>query len=345
LTHLLALVVPLTSSSAAYTLKADLSSDNFFQNFNFFSEPDPTHGFVRYQDSTAAIQQGLAGLIDEHIYLGVDYTHKDPAGRASVRMESKPSFNTGLLIADIAHMPTNECGTWPAFWMLGPDWPNGGEIDILENVNDSPDNAVTLHTSTGCVVDNATTVQSNMSVQQTEFAGTMVTDDCDVEAAGQSKNAGCSIKAPSTLVNSYGADFNADGGGVYALEWTAEYIQVFFFPRFVLANSSNSSSSPLSSTPNPSSWGKPLARFSGSGCDFTEKFKDLRIVFNTAFCGEWAGNPEVWKQSCAQKTEYETCAEHVREHPEAFTEAYWEIKGLKWFSQDSKAQKKRSRQL
>jgi hypothetical protein len=23
------------------------------------------------------------------------------------------------------------CGTWPAFWMFGPDWPNGGEIDTL----------------------------------------------------------------------------------------------------------------------------------------------------------------------------------------------------------------------
>ena len=22
------------------------------------------------------------------------------------------------------------CGTWPAFWLVGPNWPNGGEIDV-----------------------------------------------------------------------------------------------------------------------------------------------------------------------------------------------------------------------
>jgi hypothetical protein len=35
-------------------------------------------------------------------------------GRTSVRIESKKSFNHGLIISDIAHMPASVCGTWPA---------------------------------------------------------------------------------------------------------------------------------------------------------------------------------------------------------------------------------------
>jgi hypothetical protein len=26
-------------------------------------------------------------------------------------------------------------GTWPAYWLCGPNWPQGGEIDIIEGVN------------------------------------------------------------------------------------------------------------------------------------------------------------------------------------------------------------------
>ena len=31
-------------------------------------------------------------------------------------------------------MPTG-CGTWPAYWLCGENWPYKGEIDIIEGVN------------------------------------------------------------------------------------------------------------------------------------------------------------------------------------------------------------------
>lgn len=59
-------------------------------------------------------------------------------------------------------------GIWPAFWVTrelrkqldyglteslqtcGPNWPYGGEIDVLEGVHDNEHNQVTWHTAPGC---------------------------------------------------------------------------------------------------------------------------------------------------------------------------------------------------
>lgn len=238
-------------------------------------------------------------------------------------------------------MSALQCGVWPAFWMLSASktWPEGGEIDILEGVNEAWGNAVTLHTSVGCVVEDRAGAG--------EFAGTMVTRNCDVDAPDQGKNAGCSIRAPDSgervqmgivredmgeaRAPSYGTGFNDAKGGVYAMEWTESSISVWFFPRNSPGYTEyfSQSNDTAATSPDPSTWGPPMARFSGSGCDFSERFVDMKIVFNTAFCGEWAG--KVWDEECAAKTGVETCEEYVRGNPDAFREAYWEVEGLRWF--------------
>ncbi|KAF2870962.1 concanavalin A-like lectin/glucanase domain-containing protein [Massariosphaeria phaeospora] len=351
---------------APYTLTDDLSYENFFANFELFSGPDPTKGFVSYQNLTAAIDQQLIGYLDDtqSVYMGVDFANKTPGGRPSVRLESTKSWNHGLLLADIKHMPDSTCGTWPAFWLLGAkdEWPQGGEIDVLEGVNDYENNAVTLHTGADCVVDNSTMGSAQASADGVDagFSGFLVTDDCDVNAADQSKNKGCSIAAPAHAPGSsnsstssssstpsslatYGTAFNAAGGGIYALEWLPTSIIVWFIP-----SSSSSTTNPLytslltTSSPDPSTFGVPIARFQGHGCDMAAKFRDLKIVFDTTFCGEWAG--QEWDKSCKAKTGVSTCEAYVRENPEVFESAFWEVGALKWFQRGRGRDRDRERE-
>jgi hypothetical protein len=369
-TTVLATILPALAaaqSSDTYHLTEDLSYTNFFPAFNFFSGPDPTNGFVQFQNATSAIAHNLIGYLPDtqSVFLGVDHTTKDPNGRSSVRLESKKGWNTGLLVADIRHMPASACGSWPAYWLVGSDaelngnitWPDAGEVDILEGVNDDTKNSVTLHSTAGCVVDNATSgagAGTGSDGAALAFSGHLTTDNCDVAAPGQGGNVGCSIAAPSTAppfdsyskrsssssshaFPSYGTPFNAARGGIYALELTPLAISVWFIPRTSPLHSTlfptPADSTFQLTTLSPSSFGTPIARFAGPSCDIAQKFRNLKIVFDTTFCGAWAGG--VWESGgCAKKTGVAKCQDYVRDHPEAFRDAYWEIAGLKWFQKE-----------
>ncbi|KAK4983989.1 hypothetical protein LTR66_008638 [Elasticomyces elasticus] len=293
-------------SIAGYVLEDDYTPSKFFDMFSFWTTSDPTHGFVQYVDRATAQNSGLISSTSSSVYMGVDHTNVTPNGRPSVRLTSTKSYDSGLIILDLAHMPGGICGTWPAFWTLGPDWPNNGEIDIIEGVNEQSTNAMTLHTGQGCTITN-----------NNKFSGTLSTSNCDVNAAGQPANAGCSIVAKNS--NTYGTGFNAIQGGVYATEWTGSVISVYFFPRGSIPSDISRGS------PDPSGWGTPLAQFQG-GCDISKKFKSQQIVFDTTFCGDWAG--AVWSgSSCASKAN--TCNDYVQNNPSAFTDAYWSVNSLR----------------
>lgn len=198
-------------------------------------------------------------------------------------------------------------------WMTGPNWPNSGEIDIIEGVNDQSSNSMTLHTTSGC------------TISKEPMTGSIETTNCDVNAAGQSNNQGCGISAGSGASTTYGSGFNAIDGGVYATEWTGTDIKIWFFPR------SSVPSDALGANPNPNNWGTPVANFQGD-CPIDSHFKDLNIVFDTTFCGDWAGN--TWSSStCASKAS--SCEAFVQNNPSAFSNAYWDVKSLKVYTQDA----------
>lgn len=124
---------------------------------------------------------------------------------------------------------------------------------------------MTLHTSSGCSITN-----------NNEFSGSVNTYNCYVDAAGQSNNAGCSIGTSDGTT--YGAGFNAAGGGVYATEWTSDYISIYFFPRGSIPSDISSGQ------PDPTGWGTPVAMFQGD-CDFDDFIVNQNLVFDITFCG------------------------------------------------------------
>lgn len=142
-------------------------------------------------------------------------------------------------------------------WTVGGDWPNNGEIDIIEGVNRQTADAMTLHTSEGCTINDS------------GFSGDLSTSNCWTQAPGQSSNAGCGIDATSSAT--YGDGFNSAGGGIYAMEWTSDYIQVFEFTH------ASAPADLTAGTPNPSNWGEPAAYFAGD-CDIDSHFNSHQIV-------------------------------------------------------------------
>ncbi|KAM0434490.1 hypothetical protein ACHAPT_003586 [Fusarium lateritium] len=296
---------------AQYTLTTTYDSSNFFTAFDFFNEEDPTHGFVEYVDANTANAEGLAGFVEGAVYMGVDYRTQNPQnGRKSVRVTSQQTFTHGLFLADIAHMPGSIPGVWPAFWMFGPSWPSSGEIDILEGVNTQTQNAVTLHTGPGCSITNDGTAQGTRLNKQ----------DCN---SGDGHE-GCGQQTSDN--QNYGDGFNAIGGGVYATEWTSDHIAVWFFHRDRIPADIQSS------CPDPSSWGPPLAKFNGGqGCNIDQHFKDHNLIFDTTFCGDWAGAPDVWNNN-PETSALGACEDYVASNPADFQEAYWLVNSIKVFN-------------
>lgn len=183
---------------------------------------------------------------------------------------------------------------------------------------------MTLHTSSNC---------------------TMLNEACDN---------GCGIETGGP--SSFGDGFNANGGGVYAMEWTSDAIAIWFFPH------SNVPADALTDAPDPTGWGDPTASFvGGQGCDIDEHFGANVVVFDTTFCGmssplfrallfthgciggaaadggfvargigDWAGG--VWGQTSQCSAQAASCQDFVQNNPEAFAEVYWTIDSLKVYT-------------
>ncbi|KAF5336903.1 hypothetical protein D9611_003443 [Ephemerocybe angulata] len=220
-----------------WKLVNNYQGNTFFQGWDFFTGDDPTHGIVDFLDEGAARSNGLAETNSAgNAIMRVETTPTVSGNRKSVRITTQAQFNGGLVLLDAVHMPVG-CGTWPAFWTNGPNWPNGGEIDILEGVHDYERNQATLHTSTGCTL--LSTDQNTLAISGTVVAGT----NCDATATS---NQGCGIRASSAA--SYGKGFNQNGGGVYAMKWDATGIAIYFFPRGSIPDDI------AANAPTPESW-------------------------------------------------------------------------------------------
>lgn len=290
----------------AYSLVHSYAGQALINGFNWVDHYDYSHGAVQYQNQSSAAALGLWSVdpLTGSVRLGVDHTNiYDPSsGRPSIRLESKEAFNHGLFIADFSHMPPAQCGVWPAFWAYGPDWPNSGEVDMIEGVNTSPRNLISAHTNDGCMLGNAAQMAS----------GAVQSIDCS-ESAG---SVGCGYAPPPSDETSYGESFNTAGGGIYAMQWDGDYIKVWHFDRRSIPRDI------IAGKPEPGRWGRPEAVFGGPSCDVDSNFRDLSLVINIDFCGDW-GNA-VWEpDGCSALGP--SCAAYVAHNPAAFNNTYWEV--------------------
>ncbi|CAJ0549326.1 Ff.00g029390.m01.CDS01 [Fusarium sp. VM40] len=292
----------------AYSLATSFMGDSLISGFEFFNGTDPSNGFVQYQDLRGAWKYGLYSVdpFSENVRLRPDSINKFglDEGRPSVRLESKESYQYGLFIADFQHMPISQCGTWPAFWAYGANWPMGGEVDILEGANLAYTNIMSAHTAEGCMLDPA---------DSSLFSGERLGLDCGVG----SDNVGCGFRPPESDTSSYGDAFNAIGGGVYAMEWDSEYISIWHFPRGAIPSDIEAK------RPDPRRWGIPQSLFGGSKCNVDDYFNDMRIVLNINFCGDYGEG--TWRDSETCRSLAPTCREYVANNPTDFQDAYYDV--------------------
>ena len=156
-----------------------------------------------------------------------------------------------------------------------------GEIDIIEFVNQGPNNLMSLHTTEDCTiagVDQTGSLLSNDCAVSSVISYNAASAHCLQEGGGIT---GCTVSAIAE--HNIASVFNANGGGVYAMEWTSQAIQVWIFPRDAIPTSITAGE------PDPITFGLPVANFAGS-CDIDTHFYNHSLLFNIDFCGQWAGN-------------------------------------------------------
>jgi len=309
-----------TSTPSPWNLIHSYEGNSFFNGWDFTVGADATHGQVIYVDQNTAQAANLIEINSAgNAVMRVETTPQVPVTRQSVRITTTASYTGGLVVMDSVHMPTG-CGTWPAFWSNGPNWPAGGEIDIVEGVNDYILNQATIHTNPGCTLATASGGTTNLAIQGSVVGGT----DCAVADNG---NQGCGVRA--SQANSFGSTFNSNGGGVYAMKWDNSGISVFFFPRNAIPDDISSNA------PLPDTWGTPMAFWPAAGCNPFQYFNSHSAIFDTTLCGDWASS--AWsgsgipgqEQSCAQRTGVATCEDFIRNNGADFAQAYWEVSSVK----------------
>lgn len=88
----------------SFNLVQKSQGQNFFDDWSFFTQPDPTHGQVTFVGGQQAASSKLAFVqSDNTAVIGVDSTTTlgPNQPRNAVRIQSNAAYDTGLFIADM----------------------------------------------------------------------------------------------------------------------------------------------------------------------------------------------------------------------------------------------------
>jgi len=303
------------AQTRTYTISNNYTGSTFFEGWDFVQGVDNTSwGNVLFQSGSDAKAQNLTyinGANNAIIKVDNSTVGTSPTyGRASIKMSTQAAVNQGsLILFQATHMPYG-CSVWPGFWTLGGDdsnWPQYGEIDIVENVNLATYNQYSLHTSQGCYHPPSATGNET---------GWIVQADC---WNSTNFNAGCIVV--ENKQNNYGQGFAQNGGGAYAVLWNDEGFRFWFFPRSAIPSDFSSAS------PKPAGWGSPGAFYPTSNCNSTRFFGPQSIFLEIDICGLYAGEPKVYNAGGLCQG---LCTSLVQ-NPRNYDQAYFEIEFLRVF--------------
>ncbi|TDL19676.1 hypothetical protein BD410DRAFT_791798 [Rickenella mellea] len=303
------------SVGTSYHASKEFSGKTFFDDWLFYDDVDNlTNGMVVFASASSAAKTKLAYINSAgNAIMRVDNTTTLKLGqkRNSVRISSKDRFAVGSVwVADMLHVPFG-CSTWPAFWSQAEVWPEGGEIDTFEGVNQIGQNTMSLHTEPGC------THQANA----TQSSTIINTIDCDSRA---NANSGCGVADPNN--SSYGAPFARAGGGVFVTEFAETGISVWFFSRQSVPSTLQNNASTL----DTSTLGLPVANWPTASCAINQYFAPQRLIFDITLCGDFAGQSSVFAKTCPG-----LCYEDwVLGPPSNFDDAYFEVQSVRVYSAD-----------
>lgn len=246
-----------------------------------------TNGDVNYLDRDTAFSSKLVGVNGANVFIKVDNTTNVPYNekRNTIRLDSMDSYGLGSLwVIDVVHMPFG-CSVWPSFWTRGDVWPEHGEIDIIEGINKVTQNQMALHTLPGCSHASGTNQLGTPSQNP----------DCNQ----QNGTAGCTV-LDTTNKPTYGPNFNSVGGGVWATQFDESGIFIWFFDRASVPDSLKKDNTAKSI--DISSWGAPVASYPSTQCSpMSNFFGDQTLVLDITLCGDWAGNVDIYPQTCANQ--------------------------------------------
>ncbi|TIC98867.1 Endo-1,3(4)-beta-glucanase [Colletotrichum higginsianum] len=269
----------------AYGLSHSYFGANFISDFNFINYVDPSNGFVRYQSQPDALAKGLYSINPVTQAVTLGVDHTNIYGLG----EGRPSVR---LESKRQYNHGLFIGDFahmpPSVCGLWPAfWMYGPDWPRNGEID---------------IIEGANQVTKNIISGHTQT----------------NNNAGCNYLPPASHPHTYGDSFNAVGGGVYALEWTSEAIRIWHWPRQSIPRDI------IDKRPDPSTWDLPSALFGTSTCEVDRYFKDMSLVIQTNFCGDYAAN--IWGKdgdTCNQRAP--TCVEYVANNPSAFKNAYWEV--------------------
>ncbi|TFL00746.1 glycoside hydrolase family 16 protein [Pterulicium gracile] len=299
----------------AYDLVREYSGIPFFDRWDFYGSWDNlTSGDVWWLNRDDAYSQRLAYINDAgNAVLKVDNTGNVPFNekRNSIRITSMDSYAVGSLwVIDLMHLPYG-CSVWPAFWTKGPNWPDDGEIDIIEGINLQANNQMALHTTPGCM---HTTPPNQMGV-----SGEL---DCSTPA-------GCVVG--ERFPNSYGPGFGENGGGVWATQFDVSGIFIWYWSRKDVPKSIQQATS--KSSLDVSDFGPPSASYIADACNITEFFSPQNIVIDITLCGIWASLQNFYAPQCASAGETGLCYnDNVVGDGSNYDNAYFEISYLRAYT-------------